>query len=78
MLMWLHQNNLIFADIIIAKTWLDKLPEDDIPEELLSVIREGEDEDLLVTEQDLCLNVNVNSQHMKVVEDQTESEIGGK
>ena len=45
-LLWLKNNNSIYADIKIDQCRLSELPEDDIPDELLAVIRQEEDETL--------------------------------
>jgi hypothetical protein len=74
-LMWLHCNNPIYADINVDRNWLEDLPEDDVPEELLLIVK-GDGKDLSVTEPDPYPDVDINDQHMKIAEDQTESEIG--
>jgi hypothetical protein len=58
-LLWLKNHNLIYGDIRIDKNWLDELPEDDVPEELLTVIRQGEDDELAEKEWELYLLVDV-------------------
>ena len=45
-LLWLKNNNSIYADIKIDQCRLSELPEDDIPDELLAVIHQEEDETL--------------------------------
>jgi hypothetical protein len=77
-LMWLHCNNPIYADINVDRNQLKDLPEDNIHEELLLIIKEGDNEDLSVTKPDPYPNVDIDDQHMKIAEDQTESEIGGE
>jgi hypothetical protein len=44
-LLWLHQNNSVYADIQIDRSRLEDLPEDDVPDELISVVRQEEDTD---------------------------------
>jgi len=42
-LLWLKANNRHYADIIIDQVVLSDLPEDDVPDELIQVIRQNED-----------------------------------
>ena len=47
-LSWLKENNpKYYGDIIIGDSELNRLPEDDIPDEILGVIRQSEDEGLV-------------------------------
>ena len=63
-LLWLKNNNPIYADINIDQCRLAELPEDDVPEELLAVVRQEEDEDLADKERESYL-----------VEDDVENEV---
>ena len=45
-LKWLHENNPIYADIVIDYGRLEELPENGVPEELLTVVRHKMDEEL--------------------------------
>jgi hypothetical protein len=45
-LLWLQRHNPIYADICVDRSRLEELPEDDIPPELLSIIRQEEDDDV--------------------------------
>ena len=54
-LLWLKNNNPIYADINIDQCRLAELPEDDVPEELLAVVRQEEDEDLADKERESYL-----------------------
>ena len=51
-LLWLQRHNLIYGDVIIDKARLEDLPENDIPDELLSVVRQQEDEELAENERE--------------------------
>ena len=51
-LMWLKQNNTLYGDIRIERERLEKLPEDGIPDEILSLIRHEVDEELVEREQE--------------------------
>lgn len=45
-LKWLHENNPIYADIVIDPVRLKDLPDDDVPEELMSVMRREDDDEV--------------------------------
>lgn len=75
-MLWLRGNNPIYFDINVDNDRLEELPEDDVPKELLSVIREGDDEDLLEKERESYLNPDLDSSHMTTEEVTTD--IGGK
>lgn len=49
-LIWLRHNNSIYANIHLDKNRLEELPEDDVPNELLSVVREGDNEEMVEKE----------------------------
>jgi hypothetical protein len=49
-LLWLHKHNSVYADIQIDGSRLEDLPEDDIPEELLSVVRQEVNDESLEKE----------------------------
>ena len=51
-LQWLKENNPIYADIEISEERLQELPENDIPDELLSIARFSEDIGAVYREQD--------------------------
>jgi hypothetical protein len=51
-LLWLRHHNPIYGDIFIDKERLDDLPEDDIPEELLAVVRQIEDDEVAEKERE--------------------------
>jgi hypothetical protein len=51
-LSWLQRHNPIYADIIIDRSRLDDLPEDDVPEELLTIVRHEEDDVLAEKERE--------------------------
>ena len=47
-LTWLKENNpKYYGDIVIGGSELDQLPEDDVPDEILGVIRQSTDEGLI-------------------------------
>jgi hypothetical protein len=50
---------------------LEDLPEDNVPTELLSIMREGDKKDLLEREQGSYVNLDVNSEHTKVTNEDT-------
>jgi hypothetical protein len=43
-LIWLKANNPYYADIVIDESRLAGLPEDDVPQELINIVREDHDE----------------------------------
>jgi hypothetical protein len=52
-LQWLKENNpKYYGTIEISKERLEKLPEDDVPTEILSIIRQSTDEGILDDEND--------------------------
>jgi hypothetical protein len=57
--MWLRCNNPIYVDIDVDRNRLEDLPEDNIPEELLSIVKEGDSKDLSVTEPDLYPDMDI-------------------
>jgi hypothetical protein len=69
--MWLHENNPIYNNINVDRDWLEDLPEDNVPTELLSIMREGDKKDLLEREQGSYVNLDVNSEHTKVTNEDT-------
>ena len=52
---WLHDNNPIYGDIVIDPVWVNDLPEDDIPDELLVVIQQENDDDIATRERESYL-----------------------
>ena len=54
-LVWLQRHNPIYADINIDRSRLRELPEDDVPDELLSVIRQEMDDELVEKEKESYL-----------------------
>lgn len=53
--MWLKQKNPIYGDINVDRHQLEELPENNIPKELLSVVKEGDDEESLEKERESYL-----------------------
>lgn len=51
-LVWLQENNSLYADIEISKERLSSLPEDGVPTEILSIVRHEEDGTLAAKEQE--------------------------
>jgi hypothetical protein len=51
-LSWLQIHNPIYADIHIDQERLESLPEDDVPEELLAVVRQVEDDEVAEKERE--------------------------
>jgi hypothetical protein len=47
------------------------LPEDNVPTELLSIMRERDNEDLLEREQESYVNLDIDSEHTKVTDEET-------
>lgn len=54
-LVWLQRNNPIYADIQIDGNRLKELPEDDVPEELLAIVRREEDDEIVEKERESYL-----------------------
>ena len=54
-LVWLQRHNPIYADIKIDEGRLRELPEDDVPDELLTVIRQEKDDELVEKEKESYL-----------------------
>jgi hypothetical protein len=59
-LVWLRSYNPIYADINIDSSRLDSLPEDDVPEELLTIVRQENDDEVVEREEESYLAVDVN------------------
>ena len=57
-LTWLQGNNPLYADIHVDRRRLEELPDDDVPNELLSVVRVGDDEELIEKEWESYLNLD--------------------
>lgn len=57
-LTWLQGNNPLYADIHVDRRRLEELPDDDVPNELLSVVRVGDDEELVEKEWESYLNLD--------------------
>lgn len=60
-LLWLQNHNPIYADIHIDRNCLQELPEDDIPDELLAIVRQEDDDELAEKERELYLPPDVTS-----------------
>ena len=58
-LSWLQCNNPIYADIRIDRERLEELPDDDVPNELLSIVRHEKDEELAEKERESYSMVDV-------------------
>ena len=54
-LVWLQKNNPIYGDIHIDGKRVEELPVDDVPEELLAVVRQEDDEELAQKERESYL-----------------------
>ena len=57
-LMWLKAHNPIYADICVDEERLNELPDDDIPQELLSIIRQEEDDEIVKREKESYVTEN--------------------
>jgi hypothetical protein len=55
-LLWLKENNSLYGDICIQEDRLQSLPEDGVPEELISLIRQEEDGDIADRERESYVN----------------------
>jgi hypothetical protein len=55
-LTWLQKHNPIYADICIDRERLEDLPEDDVPEELLTVVRQEDDDEVAEKERESYLS----------------------
>lgn len=51
-LLWLRGHNPIYEDIVIDTSRLDELPTDDIPEALLAIVRQEEDDEIVEKERE--------------------------
>jgi hypothetical protein len=51
-LVWLQKNNPIYIDIHIGRSWLNELPEDDVPYKLLSVMHQQNDDEVVERERE--------------------------
>ena len=63
-LMWLKRNNPIYSNINVDQRRLGELPDDDIPYELLSVLREGMDEEAIERERESYMNPEFDDEHV--------------
>ena len=54
-LVWLQSHNPIYADIKIDENRMRELPEDDVPDELLTIIRQEKDDELVEREKESYL-----------------------
>jgi hypothetical protein len=68
-LIWLKMNNPIYEDIQIDAHQLTELPEDDVPEELLTIIRWEEDDKIVEEERESYLVVETDDQCGKGIDD---------
>ena len=64
-LVWLRDHNPIYGDIYIDHVRLEELREDDVPHELLSVIRQEENDVLADMEQETYVNANFEDDEIK-------------
>ena len=51
-LVWLKRHNPIYSDICLDMSRLEDLPEDDIPQELLSIVRQEDDDEVVERERE--------------------------
>jgi hypothetical protein len=58
-LSWLQEHNPIYADIQIDGIRLQELPEDDVPQELLTIVRREEDDELAERERESYVDVDM-------------------
>lgn len=61
-LIWLRNNNPIYADIQIDMKRLQELPDDDVPEEVLSIVRHEDDDEIIEKERESYLSVEMEDQ----------------
>ena len=54
-LVWLQKNNPIYGDIHIDEKRVEELPVDDVPEELLAVVQQEDNEELAQKERESYL-----------------------
>ena len=76
-LQWLRVHNPIYSDIHIDESRLDSLPEDGVPEELLTVIRQEKDDEVAEKERESYLygDGNVVDVEAMEVEDNSDGEL---
>lgn len=81
-LVWLKSHNPIYGDIKIDESRLKELPEDDVPEKLLTVIRQEKDDEITEKEMESYLLAEVEEIDDEVIvgssEMMVESEDDGK
>ena len=64
-LVWLRNHNPIYADIHIDGSQLECLPEDDVPEELLTIVWQERDDEVAKREQESYLAGEIVNKEMK-------------
>ena len=70
-LVWLKKNNPIYEDIVIDDTRLDELPVDDIPEALLAIVRQEEDDEIVDKERETYVESDMDTH---IVQNESECE----
>lgn len=71
-LVWLQSHNPIYADIKIDENRMRELPEDDVPDELLTIIRQEKDDELVEREKESYLLADDERVDEDVFEESTE------
>ena len=76
-LTWLRCHNPLYSDIVIDQTRLDDIPEDDVPEELMAIVRREENDDLVEKERESYLSQG-GEEEQKICEDKDDMMEDGK
>ena len=65
-LVWLKHHNPVYGDICIDDGRLKELPEDDVPEELLMVVRQEYDDEVAVNERESYLTTELSCEDVEI------------
>jgi hypothetical protein len=57
-LIWLKRHNPIYADVVIDESRLQELPENDVPDELLAIVRHEENDEVAEKERESYLTAD--------------------
>ena len=63
-LKWLWKNNPIYEDIVIDSSRLEELPIDDIPETLLAIVRQEEDDEIVERERETYVESDMETENV--------------
>ena len=77
-LVWLKNHNPIYGDIKIDENRLKELPEDNIPDELLTVIRQERDDEIAEKERESYLLADIEEDDDEEIVDSSEMMTGSE